>query len=248
VQNLHKQPAIAILLIELSVLQVFVLLYFSRMRTAFKYAGHFFAGCMDFAAGVLVVSVVGAVCGVEVPLWAYPLGAFLAVLPDMDIILPVLRASNLLGWDHHQTIMHRPVLVLPTVALLGAVIGFALGNPAFYSLLFFLCVFWHYVHDTRGFGGGGIAWFWPVSRFYWGLFGGEVPEDVRDRDTPFYFEWLSPTSLSVREFFLAALFLLAAPMFDQALVPWVTLLEPLFIFSALLLWSLAPVYGPRKSN
>jgi hypothetical protein len=215
------------------------------MDTAAKYIGHFLAACLDFAAGVFIVATLSAVLQVDVPLWVYPLSAFLAVLPDTDIFLPVLRASDLLGWDHHQTFMHRPLLILPAVTLLGTVIGFLLGNLLFYALVFFSCVFWHYVHDTKGMvPEGGIAWAWPFSRYYLSPFGKDVPEQVRHRETPFYLEWIHPTVLSVRELFFAVLFLTFAPVFDQNLIVWATYLVPLFGVSILCVWIL---FSKRKT-
>lgn len=205
-------------------------------QASLTYIGHFLAACMDFAMGILIVSILGSIFSVEIPLWVYVLGAFLAVLPDMDIILDVLKGSDLQGWDHHLTIMHRPTVILPTVAVIGAFLGFFLGSPLFYSLVFILCVFWHYLHDTKGFGGGGIAWLWPVSRMYWGFSGGEIPEEVRTREEPFYLEWIKPTALSVRELGFVVIILTGAAFFDIQLSLYASYLLPLFSACVLLVW------------
>ncbi len=206
---------------------------------AFIYAGHFLAGCEDFAVGILIVSLVSYGNGIVVPLWVYTLGMFLAVLPDMDILFRVLRANDLRGCDHHQTLMHRPVIVLPLITLIGALLGWFLGDVSLYVEIFFCCVLWHYVHDTKGFGGGGIAWFWPLSNNFWSFWGSEKPKPAPMDGEPYYQKWVHPTALSVGEMMIAALALIVVAILDYRLAEPVLVLAPLFGVIVLLIWNIA---------
>lgn len=205
------------------------------IKKGFICTGYFFAGCMDFAAGVLIVSILSALFYIEVPLWAYVLGAFLAVLPDMDLMKDLAKVS-VKGWDHHRTFMHKPALVIPATAIVGVIVGLLAGNIFFWVSVFVLCVFWHYVHDTKGMGGYGIAWLWPLSVNYWSLRGSERPEDAFTASETWFLDWIHPTPLSVRELSCTVLFLTCAPIFDQMLVEWVTILLPLFCVGVFTVW------------
>lgn len=143
--------------------------------------------------------------GIELPLWAYLIGGILGFLPDFDVIWPILIQDRPNG-DHHQTLMHRPIFLLPIVAVTGWLVG-----GFFWSTTATLCVFWHYLHDTPEFGGGGLAWFWPFSQKYWSILkGGISPERsimaMSESEHRKWLEekWLQPSKISFREIGLGA--------------------------------------------
>ena len=172
---------------------------------AFLFVSRGMAAIFDFTVGILVVAVVAHFLSVEPLWWWYVLGSFLAVLPDMDLMPMILTGRNV-AFNHHETIMHRPVVIIPIATATAALLG-----GTFFALVALICVTWHYLHDMREFGGGGIAWAWPYSRLYLSFLGNEQPEDAKmNFETENYLEWLNPTPLSVREFILATILLIVS--------------------------------------
>jgi hypothetical protein len=153
------------------------------------YVANGMAGFMDFGFGVLIVAVLGFVFGNDLTVWHLVLGGVFAFLPDFDII-PTLVLGKMPKGYHHETLMHRPLLVLPTVVVLGLFAG-----GSFWSLAAFLCVFYHYVHDSPECGGGGIAWLWPFSKKFWSLSGKAIKLEEYSEEHGAWLEryWLRPS-------------------------------------------------------
>lgn len=215
------------------------------VERGFIYIGHALPACMDLAVGALIVSMIGFYTGNELPLWMYLVGALLAVVPDVDLLADIFKAKDLKGWDHHQTPTHRPVIMLPAFTLLGALVGVLLGNIFLYAGIFFLCVFWHYIHDTKELGGGGIAWFWPYSKKYWSFTSSQNPEEIDLWNIESYSLWIHPRALSVRELSITAVTLVAVAFFEPRLVALVSYFLPLFAVGVLGVWILSPKFGPK---
>lgn len=131
------------------------------MRIFLKLCAHAMMGMLDLTMGIFLVWAAAKLFHHEVPLWAYPIGAALAVAPDLDIILALFLRQPISG-DHHEHLPHRPVIGIG----LAAPIAWMCGG-IFWAAIAALCLFSHYAHDTHGFGGAGIAWFWPISTRYW---------------------------------------------------------------------------------
>src|SRR5258708_5995710 len=116
------------------------------------------AGFKDFGVGALIASIIAHVYGIEASVWLLMaflvFGSVMAVLPDFDIIIPILRKK--VTGNHRLTLMHRPLLLLPV----ATTIGFALGGQII-AVTVFTCVLWHFTHDS--YGGGSIGWLWPFS-------------------------------------------------------------------------------------
>ncbi len=161
-------------------------------------AGNILAGFLDFAIGIFVVAMLSSVWGIELSPWVLVVGGIAAVLPDFDVIWFLVSKGKPSG-DHHQSIFHRPLVMIPVVGLLALIAG---GD--FWCAAISVCLFWHYLHDTRGFGGGGIAWFWPFSRKYWSLTGGQEPESsIMATSESGHVEWINtvwlrPSRICVR--------------------------------------------------
>lgn len=162
--------------------------------------GNAMAALMDFGVGMLIVSLIEWAFGIKIPYWQYLAGGALALLPDFDVLLPIiLKGSPTKEEHHHETIMHRPAFLLPVAAMTGYLIG---GN--FWAITTVACVFWHFLHDSPEFGGGGIAWFWPVSKKYWSIIGPfePLPRTSNREETHYSWleeKWLRPTKTSARE-------------------------------------------------
>lgn len=122
-----------------------------------KLIGLFQLGFLDLTTGAFIVHILHIVWfGHHAPLATYGVGAALAVLPDLDILLALLKKGPL-DLSHRHTLFHQPLflLVIPTLLL-------AFLAP-FWGWLWALPLFWHYLHDTIG-TSGGIQWLYPVSR------------------------------------------------------------------------------------
>lgn len=131
--------------------------------------GNALAGSLDLSMGALIAAATLSSFGIQPELWHLALGAVLAVLPDFDIVVPILSGREAQG-NHHTTLMHRPVLIIPAAAL----VAYIAGGQA-WGMVAFLCVSWHYLHDTPPLGMGGIAWLWPLDHRYWSPWGPSEP-------------------------------------------------------------------------
>ena len=152
------------------------------------------AGSLDLCMGALIASATLSTLGVEVLPWHLAVGAVLAVLPDFDIIPAIL--TNQKGIEnHHTTLMHRPLFLIPAAAL----VAYALGGSA-WELVAILCVSWHFLHDTPPLSPGGIAWMWPISTRFMSIYGTEEPRPgAQTHDEWIQTYWLKPTARSVSE-------------------------------------------------
>lgn len=152
------------------------------------------AGSLDLSMGALIAAATLSSFGVEPQLWHLALGGVLAVLPDFDIVLPILMGREVKG-NHHTTLMHRPVLIIPAAALAA----YLLGGHA-WVMVAFLCVSWHYLHDTPPLSQGGIAWLWPLDRRYWSVWGAQEPRMGHANHNEWLKQnWMRPSRLSITE-------------------------------------------------
>jgi hypothetical protein len=137
------------------------------------------------------------------------MGGVLALLPDFDLVWPIVRqlltGQNIAG-NHHETLMHRPIALVPA----ATVIAYLIGGP-YWALTACACVLWHYVHDTKGMGGGGVAWLWPYSGDYWSPagFAKSTPADV-EHDAWIEKHWMRLSATSARELGVGLIALVAA--------------------------------------
>lgn len=164
------------------------------MQRMLMLIGDALAGFLDLCVGALVASAALSALGHAVHPWHLALGAALAVLPDFDIILPILTDRRGIE-GHHTTLMHRPLFLIPAASLAA----YALGGGA-WELVAFLCVAWHFAHDTPPLSPGGIAWAWPFSAKFVSVFGAEEPHGgsiAHDEWIRRY--WLRPSARSVSE-------------------------------------------------
>lgn len=92
-----------------------------------------------------------------------------ALLPDFDIVLPILTGRKL--HNHHAYWTHAPLIVVPIACLMGALFGrCALGerrDGLRMAGVAGVCATWHFVHDTPPLSpGNGIMWLYPFSEAY----------------------------------------------------------------------------------
>lgn len=129
------------------------------------FVAHGFAATLDWVMGVFIVWALGQLWPHELAWYHYALGALLGIAPDFDLLHQLLFLKKGEGLtDHHDWLTHRPAFMLP----LAAGLGYLLGGE-FWAVVAALPIFAHYLHDTRGLGGGGIGWLWPFSKMHYGL-------------------------------------------------------------------------------
>lgn len=164
------------------------------------YVPHMLAAYMDFGIGILIAAHLWTHWWRETPsFWTLFLGGALALLPDFDIVVPIFMGH--VGMDHHQLPTHFPavMLVIPP-ALLLALWGWR------YATLGFVCILWHFIHDSPPLGGG-IAWLWPYSSEYVSLTGAHIPRPPLGSILPM---WGRPTGLAIFELTLGSVALILA--------------------------------------
>lgn len=132
--------------------------------------GNALAGFLDLGVGALIAAAVLSSLGIQPVLWHLAAAGVLAVLPDFDILLPIISGREPVG-NHRMTFMHRPLIVIPVVSLAA----YLLGGQA-WGIVALLCVLWHYLHDTPPLSQGGIAWLWPYDSRYWSPWGPTEPK------------------------------------------------------------------------
>lgn len=176
-----------------------------RIHLAF---GEFLAGFLDLCAGIFIVHILGIIFNkASISAADYFLGAILAVLPDIDLAYLFLKKGKVEG-NHHEIITHRPLIMVPLLAGAGMLFG-----GAFWAITAPACLLWHYLHDTEGFGGGGVGWLWPLSKKYYSPFGNCEPhESLSGSGGSFHAwikdTWLRPNKQSAIELALGLIFLI----------------------------------------
>jgi hypothetical protein len=158
-----------------------------------------------------------------------------AVLPDFDQILPILL--NTFSKNHHQTLFHRPIIVVPTAIAIGWVIG-----GTMWAVIASICILMHFVHDTHGFSDDGIAWLWPFSEKYWSLQGSEDQHAHSIEHRTWIREnWQRPSMRSIAEIALSSLAVSAAFWMMSRSALEGTLLFASVWCAAYILWDLSSV-------
>ena len=169
------------------------------------FGGSALVAYLDLCVGALIGALVFPLFAIEVTVVTLAVSAILALLPDFDLIIPVLRGH--VDNNHRTTLWHRPIVVLPTATIAAWIVG----GPG-WGAVTFICVLWHYIHDTPPIGdeGSGIAWAWPWSeRFITPLvILDPQPWDNYQHTTALEREWLTPTPRSIAEMAIGSLILL----------------------------------------
>jgi hypothetical protein len=105
--------------------------------------------------------------------WFVLCGVLFALLPDIDFLLTrIAPIRKVIG--EHRSATHFPLLHLVVAAIMYILFGKLLAT------LYFLCTFYHLVHDTL-FLGWGIKWLWPYSSKSLSIFhdkGGVITSEV----------------------------------------------------------------------
>jgi hypothetical protein len=186
-------------------------------------AANALAGFLDFCVGACVAVCILKYFGAPTPLWVLPIGSLFALLPDFDIVYPILVGLDF-KWNHHTTLMHRPIFLLPV----AAIVAYGIAGPV-WTLIAFVCVSWHYVHDSRLLGGDHIDWLWPLR---------ESPHLPGDPPRWLRLYWLRPSKKSVAEVCIGLLLLILALKLAHFYIVAVIGI-PLITFGVIAVWIVA---------
>lgn len=153
------------------------------------------AAVMDFGVGAMIAVSVSSYFGSEILPWTFFIGGCLALLPDLDLVPNVISGRSA-SFDHHKTLFHRPLVLIPAASLLA----FVLAGPT-WALIAAVCVAYHYLHDTGWVSKStGISWFWPFSERFWSWRGAyEATPNVPHHHAWLKRYWFAPTRKSVSE-------------------------------------------------
>lgn len=125
-----------------------------------KVLGNGLAAFLDFCMGIFIAHTISAFFNQSPTFQVYIFGAILGLLPDIDVIYMFVHKGLVYGDHHQESLMHRPIVIIPTTTLFANLLG---GNQ--WSLITFMCITWHYIHDTKILGGGnGLNWLWPFTK------------------------------------------------------------------------------------
>jgi len=123
----------------------------------------------DVAIGIIIVHLIGKAFGHDIPVYFYPIGAFLSMFPDIDYPYHLwqVRRQKRKFYETHRLVPHYPIIIIPICLILGVLSVFW---PTFFywTVVVALCILGHYIHDSIG---AKIRWLAPWGRKYYGLEG-----------------------------------------------------------------------------
>lgn len=126
--------------------------------------GLFMITSADMGSGIFLTHFLGKAFAQSLYWWSYSLGIFLALVPDVDVILQKLTRGKI--DSKHREITHYPMFVVPAAFLFVGLLGSLLGSsPLFWGTLAGSCLVAHFLHDSIGEANRwGIKWLAP---YYW---------------------------------------------------------------------------------
>ncbi len=132
-----------------------------------KIVGLGLALMLDIGSGIIITRLLFVTLTLDVHWYDYSLGAFFSMLPDLDVLAPIVK--ELLGGSkgdssHKALPTHYPLVMMPVAGL--ALLCMA---PSHYALLTVICLFMHFVHDSwqSQEKGPGVRWLAPFGRRYY---------------------------------------------------------------------------------
>ena len=193
------------------------------------------AGALDASVGMLIAAALAYGFGLSFSPWLLLFGAFCALLPDFDILLPILQ-ENVVG-NHKLTLLHAPSFVLGLAVILGGM-GSLYADSFFWLACPVLCLLWHYLHDTGDwfFGSGAVAWGWPYTTTLYASTGARILETI-PHTVWIETEWLVSTPLSRKEIAAASICIGLAVSIPYGPL-WGMLIASSSAFMAVAVWAL----------
>lgn len=178
-----------------------------------KIVGMGIAALTDIAAGIIIVHLMGKAFGYDVPIYFYPIGVFLALLPDLDYVYKLWQKwrGNIEVIKTHKAFPHYPIIMMIPICSILGVLSIFWSIFGYWAVVTLLCLLGHYIHDTIE-AQTGMRWLAPIDKRYYRPFtekGGRLhlfcsfsDEDIENKSLISDSEWfeiryLRPTKESV---------------------------------------------------
>lgn len=122
---------------------------------------------IDVAIGIIVVHLMAKAFGYDVPVYFYPIGAFLSLFPDVDYPYHLwqVKRKKRKFYQTHRLVPHYPIIVVPACCIVG-ILSVFWPSLVYWVAVIPLCVLGHHVHDSAE----GIRWFAPWGKNYYAFF------------------------------------------------------------------------------
>lgn len=126
---------------------------------------------LDIGVGILVSIGLTNLWSVSLSGWFVAAGIVFALLPDADFFIHLAAGGGTLKNAHrHRELLHYPLVYIPIGTAVLSLFGSA------WAVLFVLCSFLHFAHDSIGIGWG-IQWLWPFNKDHYEFFWAYQPPD-----------------------------------------------------------------------
>ena len=112
---------------------------------------------LDFGLGILSAVFLSRIFNMPLTpefIWG---GILFSVLMDADFFIHFLRGGNNKNVHKHREILHYPLIYIPIGTIILSFYDFS------WTMLFALCSFLHFVHDSIGIGWG-VRWLYPFTK------------------------------------------------------------------------------------
>jgi hypothetical protein len=129
---------------------------------------------LDIGAGIIAALVVHLIFNVPLTALFITSGVLFALLPDVDYILHIIKGGGSKNAHTHRDLFHHPLIFIPIGTLV-----FWWYNPL-YAVLFALCSFLHFFHDSIGLGWG-VQWLSPLNDRHYSFFYLYQPRDRQEK-------------------------------------------------------------------
>jgi hypothetical protein len=168
------------------------------MQTLKKLGANAMAAFLDIGAGAMIALTVTSLVDTTLTPSLLMVGIIAALLPDTDIV-PFILLRKPITFDHHQTLWHRPLLLIPVSVAMSFV---TLGTVG--ATIVGCALIWHYLHDTDWIypPTRGIAWLWPFSTKFISWYGTYQQPQRINHDDHLERRWIAPSLTSVSEVLL----------------------------------------------
>ncbi len=171
---------------------------------------------LDFCLGAFLCVWILHGFGIQATALHAIIGGLLGLLPDIDLPSQFMKKQGE-QIDHHTTLFHFPLLMIPACAFVAGLIG---GQR--WGCVTAACLLMHYLHDMTG-PYGGLMFFWPFTTDMFGVHGRErhgfskreiyIRDFGHDHWIRTY--WMRPSVLSIPELSFASAAAFGTCLIDQ---------------------------------
>ena len=167
----------------------------------------------DIAFGIFIIHAMGKTFGFDPPIYFYPIGGFLSLLPDIDYLYALWQKwrGEKKADETHRRLPHYPIVMVILICSILGILFIFWSIFGYWAVVAALCLLSHYVHDSIE-GEWGLRWLAPRGKKFYKLFSKKegkrrfvcsfTPEELRSKPLMDDMEWLEtyylrPTKRSV---------------------------------------------------